>query len=70
MKAKVLPVLTAASAIVAMLAGMDLTGIVRLFPGTSSGTVALVSAGLAALLSCIRTIGDFLDDGSNNNSFR
>lgn len=70
LKSRILSILTAVLAIVAMLGALDLSGFVSLIPGANDGMVSLISGGLATLLTIGRAIGDLLDDGKVNNSFR
>lgn len=69
MKAKLLSVCTAILAIVAMLGGLDLSGVITLIPGGNAEMVTLISGGLATLGTIARAIGDLADDGKVNGSF-
>lgn len=69
MKAKLLSVCTAILAIVAMLGGLDLSGVITLIPGGNAGMVTLISGTLATLGTIARAIGDLVDDGIVNGSF-
>jgi hypothetical protein len=69
MKAKLLSVCTAILAIVAMLGGLDLSGVITLIPGGNAEWVTLISGGLATLGTIARAIGDLADDGKVNGSF-
>jgi len=69
MKAKLLSVCTAILAIVAMLGGLDLSGVITLIPGGNAEMVTLISGGLATLGAIARAIGDLADDGKVNGSF-
>lgn len=69
-KAKILSAFTAVLAVIAMLSAADFSGILALFPGEHSGTIALISGTLATLGTVIRAIGDLIDDGVVNNSFK
>jgi len=69
MKAKILSVLTAILAIVAVLGALDLSGLVSLVPGDNAAVLTYITGGLATLGTIIRAIGDMLDDGQANGSF-
>lgn len=69
MKAKLLSVCTAVLAIVALLGGLDLSGIITLIPGGNAEMLTLISGGLATLGTIARAIGDLADDGQVNGSF-
>lgn len=70
MNLKLLSILTTLAAIITGLAGLDLSGIASLIPGDHAGTVAWISGSLTTLLIIIRALGDLLDDGKPNGSFR
>jgi len=70
MKPKLLSYLTITAAIITALSALDLSGIAALMPGDHDATVAWISGGLTTLLTIVRSIGDLLDDGKPNNSFR
>ncbi len=69
MKAKILSIMTAILAVIAMLSALDLSGLISLIPGGNDAMVALISGSLATLGTIIRAVGDLLDDGVVNNSF-
>jgi hypothetical protein len=70
MRTKLLSYLTVTAAIIAALAALDLSGIATLIPGDHAAPVAWISGGLATALTIVRAIGDLLDDGKPNGSFK
>jgi hypothetical protein len=70
MNVKLLSILTTLAAIITGLAGLDLSGLATLIPGDHASTVAWISGSLTTLLVIIRALGDLLDDGKPNGSFR
>jgi hypothetical protein len=70
MKTKFLRFLSGAALITGGLAGLDLSGLTALFPAEIRGTVIAASLLLAGSKDVVVALGDLLDDGVRNNSFK
>jgi hypothetical protein len=70
MKTRLLSFLAAVAAVLTVLGGLDLSGMVHLFPDNVATGLATILPGLAAAVHLVKTIGDAFDDGEINGSFR
>jgi hypothetical protein len=69
MKTRLLSFLAAIAAVLTVLGGLDLSGIVHLFPDHVATGLATILPSFAAVVHLIRTIGDVVDDGKVNGSW-
>lgn len=70
MKAKLLSMLASGAAILTVLGGLDLSGIISLLPSEVATGFSVALPALAAILHAVKAIGDRADDGEMNDSFR
>lgn len=69
MKTRILSFLAAVAAVLTVLGGLDLSGIVHLFPDNVATGLATVLPGLAAVVHLVNTLADAIDDGKINGSW-
>lgn len=67
---KALQFLAAVAALASGVAGLDLAGVVHLIPSPWDAWVAVAPAGAATVFHFLIGIGDLLDDGQKNDSFK
>lgn len=70
MKTRILSALAAVAAFLTLLGGLDLSGIIDVLPPRVATWLATALPLLAGIVHLIRALGDFIDDGKINGSFR
>ncbi|MCW1887700.1 hypothetical protein OKA04_23385 [Luteolibacter flavescens] len=70
MKARILSILAAIAAFLTVLGGLDLSGMIHLFPNEVATGLTTALPALAVLTHLIRALGDAFDDGQINGSFK
>ena len=70
MKTRILSILAAVAAFLTMLGGLDLAEIISVLPEKVATVFATALPLLAGFVHLIKAIGDFVDDGKINGSFR
>lgn len=70
MKTRILSVLAAVAAFLTMLGGLDLSGIIDVLPPKVATGFATALPLLAGVVHLLNALGDFLDDGKINGSFK
>lgn len=70
MKSRILSFLAAVAAVLTVLGGLDLSGILSLFPDHVATGLATVLPGIAALVHVVNTLGDAYDNGKIDGSFK
>jgi succinate dehydrogenase hydrophobic anchor subunit len=70
MKARILSVLAAVAAFLTMLGGLDLSGIIDVLPPKVATGFATALPLLAGIVHLLNALGDFIDDGKINGSFK
>lgn len=68
-KAKLLSTLAAVAAILTVIGGLDLSGIINLLPANVATGFSVALPAIAALAHGVRAVGDHLDDGKRNDSW-
>ena len=69
-KTRILSALAAVAAFLTLLGGLDLSGIIDVLPPKVATGLATALPLLAGVVHLINALGDFLDDGKINGSFR
>lgn len=67
---KFLLILAVVGAALSALGGLDLAGVITFLPKQWAGALAIVPPVAAAMLHFVMLIGDILDDGEQNGSFK
>lgn len=70
MKTRLLSALAALAAVLTVIGSLDLSGILPILPDQVALVLATALPGLAAVVHTIKTIGDALDDGTINGSWK
>ncbi len=70
MKTKALRVLTGVSAAATAVASLNFVGVASIIPGSWAGYLAIATTGLLALKEIAVVIGDILDNGKRDGSFK
>lgn len=68
-KRSLLRLLTAVASFAGALAGLDLTGVIHLFPADVAGYVLSLNVAILGLKEVAVVAGDYIDDGKRNDSF-
>lgn len=70
MKTNILRVLTATASVAGSFAALDLGGLISVFPPKTASVLGAVALAALAVKEIAVVIGDSLDDGKRNGSFR